>query len=492
LKDTRVEIFEEIDHWLSRSDSSVLWIHAPAGSGKTAIASELARRLEKDGNHRLGATFFCRSTDDRTQDPTLVFPTIAFQLANSRQPIMDSVVTTLRNEPHVGQQSVANQFARLIREPLAKMNRSHSQVIVVILDALDDCGDAQSREALLQCLKDEIKSSSLPSWFKLLITSRPTHDIRLALHDAHSLPIELSSESNKRDLHMYVEDRMLDLVDMFDGDLSPGWPGRERVSKIEELAQGLFQWVHHLHKFIEVGTDQEERLDLVLSTDFHGGPTERLYALYTATFGHICKDEPEDFFANYKLYMGRILAAKYPLTSSDFCSLFRGSKKGVLDGIVWRFGSVLYTDSKGAIRVVHQSLIDFLTVSELCTDPRLHIDLEVQNTAFAQSCLELLSQTLKFNTCELPNAYQLRSEIEELPLLLDTHVPEAVRYSCRFWAAHLYATPKEHNDVYLLAKHFFQERVFYWIEALTLLDNLESALISLRDVHKWVDLVKVG
>jgi hypothetical protein len=405
---------------------------------------------------------------------------------------MDSVVTTLRNEPHVGQQSVTNQFARLIREPLAQMNRSHSQAIVVIIDALDDCGDAQSREALLQCLRAEIKTPSLPSWFKLLITSRPTHDIRLALNGAHQLPIELSSEYNRRDLHMYVEDRMLDLVEIFDDDLPSEWPGRERIGKIEELSQGLFQWVHHLHKFIEVGTDQEERLDLVLSTNFHGGPTERLYDLYDTTFAHVCKDEPEDFFANYKMYMGRILAAKSPLTSSDFCSLFHDSKKGVLDGFVWRFGSVLYTDTKGAIRVVHQSLIDFLTVSERCTDPRLHIDLEVNNAAFAQSCLELLSQTLKFNTCELPNSYQLRSEIEELPQRLDTYVPEPVRYSCRFWAAHLHAMPKEHNEVYPRAKQFFQEQVFYWLEVLTLLDNLESALISLRDVHKWVDLVKVG
>jgi hypothetical protein len=118
----------------------------------------------------------------------------------------------------------------------------------------------------------------------------------------------------------------------------------------------------------------------------------------------------------------------------------------------------------------------------------------VFNTAFAQSCLELLSQTLKFNTCELPNGYQLRSEIEELPQRLDTYVPEPVRYSCRYWAAHLHAMPKKHNEVYLRAKHFFQEQVFYWLEVLTLLDDLESALISLRDVQKWVDLVnsKVG
>jgi hypothetical protein len=485
-------MFEEIYNWLSHSNSSILWIHAPAGSGKSTIASEFARRLEQDGSDRLGATFFCRSTDDRTQDPNLVFPTIAFQLANSRQPIMDCIIATLRNEPHVGQQSIANQFARLIKEPLAQMDRSHPQVIVVILDALDDCGDTESREALLRCLNDEIKKPSLPRWFKFLITSRPTHDIRLALRGAHTLPIKLASESNRRDLQKFIQDRMLDLVEVFHGDLPLGWPGRERVGKIEEHAQGLFQWVDHLYKFIKYSTDQDERLDLLLNADFHGGPTERLYNLYTATFTHICKGEPEDFFANYKLYMGRILAAKVPLTSSDFCSLFRGFKKTVLDGIVWRFGSVLYTDGKGAICVIHQSLVDFLTKSERCADPRLHIDLEANDVAFAHSCLELLLQSLKFNMCELPNTWQLRSELEDLPQRLGTYVPESVRYSCRFWAAHLHAVPKEHNEVYFRAKHFFQERVFYWLEVLSLLDDLESALRALRDVQKWVDLVNVG
>ena len=104
----------------------------------------------------------------------------------------------------------------------------------------------------------------------------------------------------------------------------------------------------------------------------------------------------------------------------------------------------------------------------------------------------MLSQTLKFNTCELPNAFQLRSEIEDLPPRLDAHVPEPVRYSCRFWAAHLLAASKEHDEMYQQAQHFFQEKLFYWLEVLSLLDDLESALILLRDVQKWVDLVKVG
>jgi hypothetical protein len=479
-------MFKEIDDWLSSPDGNVLWIHAPAGSGKSTLVSELARRLETDGSGRLGATFFCRANDILTQDPNLVFPTIAFQLAYSRPSFMDNVVAALRNEPHIGRQSVENQFARLIREPLKGMGRVGSSVVVVIIDGIDDCGDIETREALLRCLENEIKVPTLPKWVKFLITSRPAHDIRLALRGAIKLPIELDSDNNMKDLHRFIIDRMLDLVDVFSPDLPPGWPGRPRIETIESLAQGLFQWVHHLYNFIRHSTDQDQSLDLVLSADFSGGPTERLYSLYTKTFSHICKDEPQAFFEDYKMYVGRILAAKVPLTSSDFCSLFQGSKKAVLHNIVWRFGSVLYTDGKGTIRVIHQSLVDFLTSSKLCLDPRLHISLEIYDIAFARSCLGILLQSLKFNMCELPNAYQLRSELEDFPLHLDTYVPQHLRYSCRFWAAHLHTVPKENTEIYLFATTFFRERVFYWLEVLSLLDDLESALSSLRDLQKWV------
>jgi hypothetical protein len=489
LKDTRVHMFYEIDDWLSNTDANVLWIHAPAGSGKSTLASELARRLETDGSGRLGATFFCRINDALSQDPNFVLPTIAFQLAYSCPPFMDAIAAALRNEPHVGRQSVDNQFSRLIREPLRNMDRLDSQVIVVILDAIDDCGDMESRQALLGCLEKEIKAPTLPKWFKLLITSRPAHDIRLALRGAVKLPIELDSESNLRDLRRFIDDRVLDLVDVFDPDLPPGWPGKQRIDQIDNLAQGLFQWVHHLYNFIRYSTDQDQSLDLVLSAEFKGGPTERLYTLYTKTFGHICKDEPQAFFEDYRLYVGRILAAKAPLTSSDFCSLFQGSKMGVLRNIVWRFGSVLYTDGKGAIRVVHQSLLDFLTSSELCVDQRLYIDLQVYDIAFARACLGILSHTLKFNMCELPHAHHLLSELEDLPSRLDTYLPKYLRYSCQFWAAHLHTIPKEHAETYLFAQSFFHKRVFYWLEVLILLDDLEGALASLRDVQKWV---KVG
>ena len=446
----------------------------------------MARRLEKDGSGRLGATFFCRTNDVLSQDPNLVLPTIAFQLAYSRPAVMDYIAAVLWIEPHIGRQSVDNQFLRLIREPLKKMDQPDSKVIVAIIDGIDDCGDVEGRQALLACLEREIKAPTLPKWFKLFITSRPAHDIRLALRGAVKLPIELDSESNLRDLRRFIDDRMSDLVDVFDPDLPPGWPGKDRMDQIDSLAQGLFQWAHHLYNFIRYSTDQDHSLDLVLSTDFRGGPTERLYTLYTKTLGHICKDEPQAFFEDYRLYVGRILAAKAPLTSSDFCSLFQGSKKTVLRSMVWRFGSVLYTDGKGAIRVIHQSLLDFLTRGDLCVDQRLYINLEMYDAAFARACLDALSGSLKFNMCELPNAHMLLSELDELPLRLDTYVPQYLRYSCQFWAAHLYTIPNELADIYGSAKNFFDKRILYWLEVMTLLDDLEGALTSLRDVQKWL------
>ena len=50
--------------------------------------------------------------------------------------------------------------------------------IVLVLDALDECGTTKDRGALVKVLAE--KSTHLPSTFRFVITSRPDIDIRLA------------------------------------------------------------------------------------------------------------------------------------------------------------------------------------------------------------------------------------------------------------------------------------------------------------------------
>ena len=61
------------------ADSPVFWLNGLAGTGKSTIAQTIAERAFAEG--RLGASFFCSGAVEDRSDLQLIFPTLAFQLA---------------------------------------------------------------------------------------------------------------------------------------------------------------------------------------------------------------------------------------------------------------------------------------------------------------------------------------------------------------------------------------------------------------------------
>ncbi|KAF9790951.1 hypothetical protein BJ322DRAFT_418044 [Thelephora terrestris] len=80
LRGTRESVLSKIEHWAEDPEGfPVFWLNGVAGTGKSTIAQTVAERIFADG--RLGASFFCsRSFEDRS-NLKLIFPTLAFQLA---------------------------------------------------------------------------------------------------------------------------------------------------------------------------------------------------------------------------------------------------------------------------------------------------------------------------------------------------------------------------------------------------------------------------
>ncbi|KAF8201232.1 hypothetical protein K438DRAFT_641350 [Mycena galopus ATCC 62051] len=60
--ETRTEMHEDLWKWSSSGwSNSVLWLHGPAGAGKSAIAQSFCQKLEEE--HCLGASFFFKRGD---------------------------------------------------------------------------------------------------------------------------------------------------------------------------------------------------------------------------------------------------------------------------------------------------------------------------------------------------------------------------------------------------------------------------------------------
>ena len=94
LPGTRGVLLDRIYEWGdSRDDKAVFWLHGPAGSGKTSIATTVAEKYAKE-NRLVGSFFFSRDQADcRSADR--VIATITYQHATSRPVIKKRVQKVL-------------------------------------------------------------------------------------------------------------------------------------------------------------------------------------------------------------------------------------------------------------------------------------------------------------------------------------------------------------------------------------------------------------
>ena len=141
---TRVDILEEIISWAHDCSSVIVgWLRGPAGSGKSTVAQTIADhfRLLK----LLGAyTFYTRAKSN----PGLVLRMLAYQLAR-HSPIIARHMSDAVKDMGIISASMEIQFETLFRKALTEASKEIDSPVVIILDALDECGMSQDRKGLM-------------------------------------------------------------------------------------------------------------------------------------------------------------------------------------------------------------------------------------------------------------------------------------------------------------------------------------------------------
>ncbi|KAJ6603664.1 hypothetical protein B0H10DRAFT_643900 [Mycena sp. CBHHK59/15] len=168
--ETRTEMLQELQEWSSQTDTSscVLWLHGPAGAGKSAIAQTLSQQLEAD--KRLGASFFFKRGDSTRGNARGLFPTISYQLATRLPEFKDAVSQEVEKDFSVVNKSLSIQLQNLVIEPF-KITTYCSSPFIVIIDGLDECNGQKIQQELLWSLGNSLHKHSPP--IRILISSRP-------------------------------------------------------------------------------------------------------------------------------------------------------------------------------------------------------------------------------------------------------------------------------------------------------------------------------
>ena len=294
-------MLDEIESWTEDfGKSPIFWLNGLAGTGKSTIAQTIAERLFADG--RLGVSFFCsRAFEDRS-NLQLIFPTLAFQLAQQYPEFRSSLIPLLQSNPDVVHESLRDQMEKFLVEPLWSAGIS----TVIVIDALDECRDEEPESAILLVLGQSI--SKIPG-VKFFITSRPDMHIMTGfrgpllqgLTDVFILH-EVEPRTVNTDIRHFFKYEVSRLARRRGG--IDGWPTGEQLDSLCRRAAGFFVYavatVNFLdHKF----QDPSDQLAMIMkspeSTTYEGevelGVYTSLDSLYlTILQESFRKNKPKD------------------------------------------------------------------------------------------------------------------------------------------------------------------------------------------------------
>ncbi|KAJ7353300.1 hypothetical protein DFH08DRAFT_856466 [Mycena albidolilacea] len=478
LAGTRVDILNFIQEWLTMpSDSgNILWLYGVAGSGKSTISttvSEYFRDLQ-----RLGAFLFFTRTDRAASSPSAVIRTIAYQLASSNPLIRAAISKAINQDPKVTTATSRTQFEKLLLGPLNAAQIHLNGPVIVILDALDECGDPESRRDLVSLLANEFYS--LPPMFRFLITSRPDSDIAGDFkHRSRIIKMHLEI-SITTDIRLYIRSRMDDIRKRHE--LEDGWPGEDVICTLTEYSDGLFIWASTATKFVDGHRPNQKLESLMMRNARLGFNLDQLFEV--ALRGSGSWDDP-DFALDAQAVLAAIVLGEVSMTAEMIDALFNLQKDRASKHTLNALGCVVQWSPGKVARTLHASFGDYLTDPQRSAGQPWHLDVVTHSYALTLGCFRILKNELRFNICRLKDSYVTNSDVPNLSALADTYISSQLSYACQFWASHLTKTNHEQSIQEELLQ-FLRNQFLMWLEVVSIqLSRFQSHRKTREKVESW-------
>ncbi|QRV73267.1 hypothetical protein RhiJN_01281 [Ceratobasidium sp. AG-Ba] len=481
---TRVCLIEEIIDWSQdfNSERRLLWLYGFAGLGKSAVAASVCKLLDEKG--MLAASFFCKRDHRDLRDAKCLLNTAIYGLAMRHKSYGQAVANAIQEDSQICTTHIQRRYISLVERPLKGIgNRKGSKRLVIVIDALDEITKDEERSSLLICLQNMCQ---LVPWLNIIVTSRPDEDIKDAFNPEVIPTVcrNIALANADADIYTFVERRMDHIAK---SNNRPKWP-REKIQDLASSASGLFIWAETACKFIEAGFEPEARLQQVLMVQGLTGrsdPFTGLDKLYATTISNMPKDEGEDNRALVRLCIGTIVAtsAHTPLPICDLERLLsRQMEPGTLQTILKYLSSVIYEDggSGGPVRIFHPSFEDYIT--DPTRSNEYYVEMEYYNTLIANSCLTAMLTELRFNICGLRSSHVPNTNVTDLDSQVRSIIAGHLRYSCLHWYSH-FSKANIHSLVDKLRIFLFESHLLFWLEVLSLLGKLDTALTSMLGLN---------
>lgn len=455
--------------------------------GKSSISSSFCRELDR--RKTLGSHFFCKRDDPQLRTPEQIINTIVYNLASRYHPYGRAVASAIEDNIQLPDLPLEQRYTDLVETPLQTLitgNQMPPSIIILVVDALDECESTDRRRLLLTYL---LRMSQLVPWLKIIATSRPEQDVQETFDNTGSTYIvsyDLADYSASRDILEYTGVRLAEIADR---KKQSNW-SRSIIQRLANQADGLFIWVETACKFIEGGLDVQARLEQILNRNQGSEGLEPLDQLYTTAILQGMADRKPDNMRIVRECIGAIVAtaSRTPLSVASLESLLLNlMAPGVLRTVVTGLGSVLYEDhSRGSVvRVYHPSFADFIL--DPTRSRSFYTDSGEVNAVLADCCLMTMMKDLRFNICGLKSSYVLNRDVADLETRAHSAISRHLAYSCAHWSSHLTGTSKGSLQSQLRS-FLYGPQLLYWIEAMSLLEKMSVSLSNLLELIDWTSV----
>ncbi|KAJ2921930.1 hypothetical protein H1R20_g15162, partial [Candolleomyces eurysporus] len=293
---TREVVICRIEGWYgfkTPPEKKIMWVHAPAGYGKTAVAGTVSKKMESRTDldfNPVGATFFFWRASPERNSPARFVITLAYQFTISIPELAPHIEAAVKRNPMVLNKALEVQVTKLIVEPFKSLgeldNMPHR---LVIIDGLDECinSDQESRVEkqyaedqervqvrVLELIRT-LHSHNLPLCF--LILSRPEPWIKQHIESRSFQSITETLDlyqvgDHLEDVEKFVRDELARIAEGLDP--QPGndeeWPKENTVEDFLGRTGGHMLYAATVIRHIDDPYDDpRQRLQDILDGELH-------------------------------------------------------------------------------------------------------------------------------------------------------------------------------------------------------------------------------
>lgn len=379
--------FPEFESWRTvglESGSASLWLKGNPGIGKSMLSACMVEVLERA--YPTVLYFFCRNTDPKLRRIRDIITILAYQLSR-RIPEVRHQLRSLQLDGVSPKKIKSNILlaGKLLQMPWPKT----SPEVFILLDGLDECYDFLEHSASESADIEKFLSllMTLPN-SRILITSRPNQAIANVLSHSEK---EIGVNNNKEDIDLYIAYQVRTIKHL---DRAFTRVNIDPVEYLGSRANGNFLWTQLI--LLEA---EKSRTMMEFRSVLEAPVPQQLSRIYQRILDRLELARLEKFVKElliWTLDSERILEVQELQTAMEL-SLeeeyidFREILETNLRSLVEIVASPL---AGSLVRIIHNSLRDFITDPLLCSSSYF-INPSFIQSHIAEICMRHLSQSRK-------------------------------------------------------------------------------------------------